>query len=68
MTAQQHTRVEHIEVQTPEGPARMHVLRRFDERDTSGSHDGLDWWRAAPKSLLRRLLDAFKWNRQTDRR
>lgn len=68
MTIEQHTRLEHIEVQTPDGPARMHVLRRFDERNISDSHYRLDGWSAAPKSLLRSLLDAIKWNRPTARR
>lgn len=70
MTIKPYTRLGHIEVQTPDGPVRMHVLRRYDESKISGSHYGLDWWRLppeAPNSLFRRVFDALKWNRLTKR-
>ena len=65
VTIKSYTRLEHIEVQTPDGPVRMHVLRRYDESNIGGSYYGLDWWRLppeAPKNLFRRMLDTFKWN------
>jgi hypothetical protein len=63
MTIKPYTRLEHIEVQTPDGPARLHVLRRYDQSNISGARYGLDWWRDPPKSLLSRILDAVKWGR-----
>lgn len=65
MTIKPYTRLEHIEVQTLDGPVGMHVLRRYDESNISGSHYGLDWWRLppeAPEGLLRRMLDTLKCN------
>ncbi len=61
-TIKQHTRMEHIEVDTPDGPVRMLVRRHCDASNISGSAYGLDWWRtpeAPKKSLLRRALNVF---------
>lgn len=64
MTIQPRTRLEHVEVQTPDGTVRFHVLRSDSgsDRNSSGSLRGLDAWREPPKGLLRRILAAFKWD------
>ena len=57
-----HTRLEHIEVDTPAGRARMLVMRYYDASHISGSTYGLDWWRtpeAPKKSRMRRVLDVL---------
>ena len=58
-TIKPHTRLEHIEIQTPDGPARMLVKRHYDASNISGAVYGVDWWRtpeAPPKSRWRRVL------------
>ena len=57
-----YCRLEHIEVQTPDGPARLLVRRQYDASNISGARYGLDWWRtpkAPQKSSVRRVLDAL---------
>jgi len=61
-TIKPYTRLEHIEVQTPDGPARMLVRRHYDASNIRGSVYGLDWWRTPEppkKGRLRRLLAAL---------
>lgn len=41
-TIKPHTRMENIEVQTPDGPAWMLVKRHYDASNISGSVYGLD--------------------------
>ena len=56
------SRLEHIEVQTPNGPAWMLVKRHYDASNISGSVYGLDWWRTPEppkKNRLRWVLDAL---------
>ena len=59
---QPYSRLEHIEVQTHDGPARLLVKRHYDASNISGSAYGLDWWRtpeAPKKGRIRRMLDAL---------
>lgn len=61
-TIKPYTRMEHIDVQTPDGPARMLVRRHYDASNISGASYGLDWWRtptAPQKSRVRRVLDVL---------
>ncbi len=63
-----YCRLEHIEVQTPDGPARLLVRRQYDASNISGARYGLDWWRtpkAPQKSSVRRVLDALLGLNQT---
>ena len=63
MKIEPYTRIEHITVETPDGPLRYHVLRRYDESNISGSHYGLDWWRIPaepPKSSLRKIAERLR--------
>lgn len=57
-----HTRLEHIEVQAPDGPARLLVKQHYDASNISGAAYGIDWWRtpAEPKKCrMRGMLDAL---------
>ncbi len=57
-----HSRLDHIEVQTQDGPARLLVKRHYDASRISGAAYGVDWWRtpeAPKKGLIRRALDAM---------
>ena len=57
-----YTCFEHIDVETPDGPARLLVRRQYDASNISGARHGLDWWRtpkAPQKSYLRRVLDVL---------
>ena len=59
---QPYSRLEHIEVQAHDGPARLLVKRHYDANNISGSAYGLDWWRtpeAPKKGRIRRMLDAL---------
>lgn len=61
-TIEPHTRLEHIDVETPNGPARMLVKRHYDASNISGAVYGIDWWRTPeePKrGRMRRVLDAL---------
>ncbi|WP_100410895.1 hypothetical protein [Acidovorax sp. 69] len=61
-TIKPHTRLEHIEVDTPDGPVRLLVKRHYDASNISGSVYGLDWWRTpeTPKmGRVRRVLNAL---------
>ena len=59
---QPYSRLEHIEVQTHDGPARLLVKRHYDASNVSGAAYGLDWWRtpeAPKKGRMRRMLNAL---------
>lgn len=61
-----YTCFEHIDVETPDGPARLLVKRHYDASNISGATYGLDWWRtpeAPKKNLLRRVLEALRVHR-----
>ncbi len=61
-TIKPFTRLEHIEVQTPGGPARLLVKRHYDASNISGAAYGIDWWRTpaeSKKSRMRQMLNAL---------
>lgn len=61
-TIKPYTRLEHIEVQTLDGPAQLLVKRHYDASNISGAAYGIDWWRTPeePKrGWMRRVLDAL---------
>ncbi len=57
-----YTCFEHIDVETPDGPARLLVKRHYNASNISGAAYGLDWWRnpeTPKKCLLRRALEVL---------
>ena len=54
--------LKHVNISTPEGDARMHVLSRGDKSNISGAAHDVNWWRTgnARKGRIHQLLHTIQ--------